>query len=84
MIVGMAVNSENSVKVSIRKAGFRNNETINLLDIMKQASSKVGGECGGHAYSAAGAIIPRNKADDFIEETRKAIEERIAKIVAIS
>ncbi len=74
VIIGMARTIDDRTKVSIRRTGLRNNEDINLLEIIKAAAGKVGGEFGGHAYSAAGAIINIDREEEFIKEAIESLE----------
>ncbi len=64
----IAVNIKNdSAKVSSRA---NPKIKVNLGEVMNVAAEKVGGRGGGHSV-AAGAIIPADKAEDFVKEVDK-------------
>ena len=62
-IFGMAYSGEDKIKVSARIS--KTLKPINLKSIISKTAISVGGEGGGHP-SAAGAVIPINKEDEFI------------------
>ena len=64
ILVGMAYQGEDKIKISSRVSGRDNN--INLADLIKSVIKTSGGDFGGHAQ-AAGAVIPRDKEALFIE-----------------
>ncbi len=68
VVMTMARTIDDKTKISIRKAGYKSDSKINLLEIIRIASEKTGGEFGGHAYNAAGAIISQDKEEEFIKE----------------
>ncbi|RLE58875.1 MAG: hypothetical protein DRN53_07770, partial [Thermoprotei archaeon] len=63
--VVMVYSGEHNLKVSVRRTTTSIREDIHLGEIMKQASSKVGGIGGGHP-NAAGAQIPEDSIERFI------------------
>jgi len=64
-VLSMAQNNlENTIKISLRVVG--NDENIDLQKIIAEIIEKLGcGEMGGHQH-AAGAIIPLDKENEFI------------------
>ncbi len=77
-ILSLAQMLDNTTKVSLRFAGRKD---IDLREIIKLITEKVGGQAGGHAR-AAGALIPTEKEKEFIESARevlskKALEEKV-------
>jgi len=79
-ILSLAQTPKKTIKVSLRISGM-NKEDIDLREILKQIIAKTGGEAGGH-MSAAGALIPVEKEQEFVEIakdilTKKGIEEKI-------
>jgi RecJ-like exonuclease len=79
-ILSLAQTLKKTTKISLRISGLKK-EDIDLREILKQIIKKTGGEAGGH-MSAAGALIPIEKEQEFIETakdilTKKGIEEKI-------
>jgi RecJ-like exonuclease len=79
-ILSLAQKDNNTTKISLRISGIDKKE-IDLREILKQVIAKTGGEAGGH-MSAAGALIPTKKEEEFIEIakdilTKKGMEEKI-------
>jgi RecJ-like exonuclease len=65
------------VKVSGRAGRGLVSAGLNLAEVMRHASAKVGGAGGGHA-PAAGATIPRERIEQFLDEADAAIEAQLA------
>lgn len=63
-IMSLARSGNGTTKVSLRISGY--GEEKDLRKIIKEIVNKVGGEAGGHAQ-AAGALIPIEKENEFIE-----------------
>ena len=73
-VVGYAETDHEMVKISIRKvASVPSN--IDLNDVMKKLGEAHGGRGGGHA-DAAGALVPAQKLEKFLEELIKLLENR--------
>ena len=66
-------NSEDGIKISGRS------KDVNIRDILVEAAKKCGGRGGGHK-NAAGAIIPANSREKFIETCENLLKERLIKI----
>lgn len=66
-----------NVKVSGRAARQLVAQGVNLSEVMRIASARVGGAGGGHA-PAAGATIPRARMSDFLEAADLVLEEQLA------
>ncbi len=64
---------DNVYKFSSRR-GLQNVSSLNLGIIMRECSTKVGGSGGGHA-PAAGARIPSNKLQEFLEYLKASIND---------
>ncbi|PIN86423.1 hypothetical protein COV19_05055 [Candidatus Woesearchaeota archaeon CG10_big_fil_rev_8_21_14_0_10_44_13] len=76
LVMSMAQAMDNTTKVSLRIANPRNNiKDIDLREIVKEITNKVGGEHGGHPQ-AAGAIIPTEKEDEFIDAAKAVLSAR--------
>lgn len=74
--------SEEGFKVSARATNKEVSNGINLKEIMEAASKEVGGEGGGHA-GAAGASIPEDTIDVFIEKVDSLLREAVVKDINI-
>jgi nanoRNase/pAp phosphatase (c-di-AMP/oligoRNAs hydrolase) len=48
---------------------------IDLKEIISDITKQIGGEAGGHMY-AAGAIIPTEKEQEFIEAAQRVLEKK--------
>jgi single-stranded-DNA-specific exonuclease len=71
IIISMA-KDEDKIKVSIRAASNGNEK--DLRDIITKICEKIEGQSGGHK-NAAGAIIDKDKEQEFIKEAVKFFEE---------
>ncbi|XHH07700.1 MAG: DHHA1 domain-containing protein [Candidatus Bathyarchaeia archaeon] len=65
LIAYAKVEGEDSVKISSRTTEAALQKGVNLGDVMRLASEKHGGKGGGHNI-AAGAQVPMNLVDDFV------------------
>ena len=64
IIVALAYTKDGEIKISARVSG---NKDLDLRVLLKEAVSKIGDyPCGGHK-NACGALIPRNKEEEFID-----------------
>ena len=70
-IIGLATGEDGNVKVSARANWKLVNKGLNLGEILRRASEKLGGIGGGHNI-AAGATIPRDSIEAFISELDRA------------
>ncbi|MBW2981844.1 DHH family phosphoesterase [Candidatus Woesearchaeota archaeon] len=80
-ILSLAQTLNKTTKASLRISGQKK-EDIDLRDVLKQIIAKTGGEAGGH-MSAAGALIPIEKEQEFIDIAKnilakKGMEEKIS------
>ena len=75
MIITMAY-YDDKIKISSRIAGRTGK---NIREILTKIVSEIGGEVGGHEF-AAGAIISKDKEQDFIEGMKKSFELEVVKI----
>lgn len=66
-------NSEDGIKVSGRS------KNVNIREIIVESAKACGGSGGGHE-NAAGAIIPLDTQEKFIETCEKLLKEKIIKI----
>lgn len=71
IVLGFADGGDGKLKVSSR---MPRDLRVNLRDILVEASSKVGGEAGGHPF-AAGAFIDLDKKQEFIKIIRNKISK---------
>ncbi|MFW6283320.1 MAG: DHHA1 domain-containing protein [Minisyncoccales bacterium] len=77
IIITMAQREEDKkIKVSARSVG---DSGRNLRKILEQVTNTIEGEVGGHK-NAAGAVIPQEKEEDFIEELKKSLEIEVIKV----
>ncbi len=60
-------------KVSLRMSG--RNKDVDLREIVKKVTDKVGGEAGGHQF-AAGAMIKEEDVDNFIKEAKLVLGKK--------
>lgn len=68
-VLSMARQQNNTTKVSLRRAGYENDD---LASLISQISQAVDGQAGGH-INAAGAIIRTEKEEEFISSAIKAL-----------
>jgi len=66
---------EGEKKVSSRGTKRLVREGLNLAEVMSECSGAVGGEGGGHDI-AAGATIPDDRVEEFIEEVDTKVKEQ--------
>ena len=71
--MSMADMMNGQYKVSIRLSGRK--AEVDLRDIVKKITEKVGGEAGGHAF-AAGAMIKEDKVDEFVKEAKRVLSKK--------
>ncbi len=60
-------------KVSLRISGRKND--IDLREIVKKVTDKVGGEAGGHMF-AAGAMIKEEKVEEFVKIAKQVMGKK--------
>ncbi|NHX35367.1 MULTISPECIES: DHHA1 domain-containing protein [Halolamina] len=75
-ILAFAQENEEELKVSARGSGFLVGEGLDLSVVMSEAAAAVGGGGGGHDV-AAGATIPREKRDAFLDEADRIVGEQV-------
>jgi len=71
------VEDEGEKKVSSRGTKRLVRSGLNLAEVMSECSQAVGGEGGGHDI-AAGATIPDDRIEDFVEEVDEKVGEQIS------
>ncbi|MBS7659231.1 MAG: DHH family phosphoesterase [Candidatus Bathyarchaeia archaeon] len=71
------VKNEGIVKVSARTTDIMVNRGLNLGDIMQVAAEKCKGKGGGHNI-AAGAQIPKEKIEEFINLVNELVRRKLA------
>lgn len=81
-IIAFAESEEDNLDVRESKVSGRATPSLvrkglNLGDVMKECSTEVGGDGGGHDI-AAGATIPRDAVDDFISEADTMVGEQVS------
>ncbi len=64
IIISLAHSVDENTKISIRCSGH--NPKVNLKEMLDSVTSKLGFQAGGHR-NAAGALISREKEEEFIE-----------------
>lgn len=68
--------SDDKIKISARNVG---REGRNVREVLNSVIQIIGGEVGGHQH-AAGAIIAREKEQDFIDNLKKIMEIPLVRI----
>lgn len=76
IVIGMAEAEKDRLKVSSRATKEAVENGLNLGEVVEQAATEVDGEGGGHNV-AAGAKIPGEKKEEFVEK----ISEQVKNIV---
>lgn len=76
-IVAFADAGDGETKVSARGNGFLVREGLDLSAAMREASQAVGGDGGGHDV-AAGATIPADQRDAFLDAVDELVGEQLA------
>ena len=71
------VEDEGEKKVSSRGTKGLVRRGLNLAEVMSECSQAVGGDGGGHDI-AAGATIPEDSIEEFVEEVDTKVEEQIS------
>jgi len=71
-ILSLADMLNGTYKVSLRVSG---RAEVDLREIVKKISEKVGGEAGGH-QAAAGANIPEDAVEAFVQEAQAVLAKR--------
>lgn len=74
-IIAMAYN-EDKIKISARMVG---KSKKNIREVLNSVVEIVGGEVGGHP-AAAGALIEKQKEQEFVDELKKKLEVELVKI----
>lgn len=75
-VIVMLAYYDNSIKISARIVGRKGR---NLREFLANIIEKIGGEVGGHE-NAAGAIITKDKEDEFISLLKKHLEIEMIKV----
>lgn len=65
IICGIAYNTEETVKISLRASHDKTD--WDLSEVLEKIISQLGGTSGGHP-NAAGAVIPNDKKEEFIQK----------------
>jgi RecJ-like exonuclease len=76
LIAFAKIEEENAAKFSARTTALALSKGINLGEVMQIASEKYGGKGGGHNV-AAGAQVPIEQIDDFIESVNNLVEKQV-------
>ncbi len=77
IIIGMAYDENNKIKISARNA---KRQGRNVRELLTNVMNNFEGDVGGHQF-AAGCLIPREKEQEFIDILKKQLEIQIVKIV---
>lgn len=78
IIISMAQTKENTTKISTRiasGAGNRKDYPIDLSSIIGMIISMIEGASSGGHYQAAGAVIPTEKEQEFIESAKDVLDK---------
>ena len=76
-VVAFAEKNAAELKVSSRGTGRLVRQGLDLSAVMREASRSVGGDGGGHDV-AAGATIPTDERDAFLEAADALVEDQIS------
>jgi len=76
VVMGLAEAEKDKVKVSARAKKQLVEDGFNLGELIEEAVEEIDGEGGGHNV-AAGAKIPQDKKDEFIEEVESRSEKHL-------
>jgi len=76
-IIAFAEKNDEELKVSARGTGRLVGQGLDLSAVMGEASRAVGGDGGGHDI-AAGATIPDNKKQEFVDHADELIAEQVS------
>lgn len=76
-IIAFAEENAEELKVSARGSGFLVRDGLDLSVVMSEASAAVDGGGGGHDV-AAGATIPQDRRDEFVEHADRIVGEQLA------
>jgi len=71
------VEEENAAKFSMRTTGFAIQKGVNLGEVMQKAAEKFNGKGGGHNI-AAGAQVPIDKIEEFVNLVNILVGKQIA------
>jgi single-stranded-DNA-specific exonuclease len=70
------IEEENAAKFSARTTAMALDKGVNLGDVMRVASEKYGGKGGGHNV-AAGAQVPIDQLENFINYVNELVEKQL-------
>ncbi len=77
LIMSAVIDDPEITKVSVRTNEWAIARGVDLQDAMMKASEAVGGAGGGHKI-AAGAFIPKEKEEEFVNRVNRILEEQFA------
>ena len=77
-MLAFALTSEGDIKVSARATRALVKKGLDLSQVMKKSSEKVGGVGGGHNI-AAGATIPKGSEKEFLAFAEKMVKKQLEK-----
>jgi len=77
IILSMAQNIDHTTKISLRVVG--DGESIDCKDLVCKMVEQSAGEAGGHKH-AAGAVIPTDKEEEFIQEAKDILSKASNKV----
>ena len=75
-IIAFACKNDEELKVSARGTGRLVGQGLDLSTVMSEASRAVGGDGGGHDI-AAGATIPEDRREDFVNQADEIIADQL-------
>ena len=76
LIAFAIIEEENAAKFSARTTAVALSRGVNLGDVMRVASEKYGGKGGGHNV-AAGAQVPIDQLENFINSVNNLVEKQL-------
>ncbi len=77
LIMSAVIDDPEITKISVRTNEWAIARGVDLQDAMMKASEAVGGAGGGHKI-AAGAFIPKEKEEEFVNRVNRILEEQFA------
>ncbi|MBN1386670.1 DHH family phosphoesterase [Candidatus Woesearchaeota archaeon] len=76
LVVAMAQQVDGNTKISMRRSFSSEKRDYDLKDLLDRSMRNLGGQSGGH-MSAAGALIPSSKEQQFIRQVRSVLKEEL-------
>ena len=80
VILSMAYTLDGEIKISLRLAGYKEQD-LDLRELIMEIIGKLGsGSVGGHKQ-AAGAVISQDNEEKFLEYAKEVLQKRVVKLM---